>query len=213
MISVEKKVSKWPDVQLGEAVEFLDHLRKPVTKSDRKEGPYPYYGANGQQGMIDGYIFDEPLVLLAEDGGNFDSQDKPVAYKIDGKTWVNNHAHVLRPKKMLDVDYLHRVLSFYNVMPYVNGATRLKLTKGNASRMPIPLPPLPVQKKIATILEKADQALRKRQEALRLTNQFLQSAFLDMFGDPVKNPKGWERTPLLEKVHMVGGGTPSKKQT
>ena len=209
MIAVKNNSTNWPIVELGKAVEFLDHLRKPVTKSDRKDGPYPYYGANGQQGTVDGYIFDEPLVLLAEDGGNFGSREKPVAYKITGKTWVNNHAHVLRPRKMTDIDYLRRVLSFYNVMPYVNGATRLKLTKGNASRMPIPLPSLAIQKKISAILEKADQACRKRQEALRLTDQFLQAAFIKMFGDPIKNPKGWKVTTFGKAMTNIRYGTGS----
>lgn len=83
------------DVSLGKAVEFLDSKRRPVKASDRVPGPYPYYGANGQQGTIDDYIFDEPLVLLAEDGGHFFEPQRGIAYKITGKTWVNNHAHVL----------------------------------------------------------------------------------------------------------------------
>ena len=82
-------------VLLGDVCEFLDHKRKPVTEGLRISGPYPYYGANGQQGWIDDFLFDEPLVLLAEDGGHFGSETKPIAYKIQGKTWVNNHAHVL----------------------------------------------------------------------------------------------------------------------
>lgn len=207
MSTLIKDKQGWSTVKLSEVVEFLDHLRKPVTKSDRKEGSYPYYGANGQQGRIDGYIFDEPLVLLAEDGGNFGSRQKPVAYKIEGKTWVNNHAHVLRPKQMIDVNYLHRVLSFYDVMSYVNGATRLKLTKGNASRMPMLLPPLPIQKKIAAILERADQTHRKCQQALLLTDQFLQAAFLKMFGDPVKNPKEWEVRKFGDFIDFVTSGS------
>src|ERR671912_484622 len=104
-------ISRWslngayPVKPLGELVEFLDSQRKPVTESDRKPGPYPYFGANGQQGTIDGFIFDEPLVLLAEDGGQFESPDRGIAYRISGKTWVNNHAHVLRPKPIVDLSY------------------------------------------------------------------------------------------------------------
>ena len=126
-------------VELREVCEFLDNQRIPVTDSDRKAGLYPYYGANGLQDWIDGYIFDEPLVLLAEDGGSFGSKTKPIAYKVTGKCWVNNHAHVLRPKSNCDVDYLHRILSFYDVTRFVNGTTREKLTKSQAERILVPV--------------------------------------------------------------------------
>ena len=83
--------------KLGEIVDFLDHKRRPVKESERIPGPYPYYGANGKQGTINNYIFDEPLVLLAEDGGHFDNPSRGIAYRVEGRSWVNNHAHVLRP--------------------------------------------------------------------------------------------------------------------
>ena len=190
----------WEIKLLGEVVEFLDHKRIPVKESDRlsRQGPYPYYGANGQVGWIDGYIFDEPLVLLAEDGGNFDSKDKPIAYKITGKSWVNNHAHALRPLSSCNIDYLHRVLSFYDVTKFITGSTRQKLRKADCEKFFIPLPPLPIQQQIAAILEKADAAREKRRQANRLTEQFLQSAFLEMFGNPATNPKGWEIVSLQE---------------
>jgi type I restriction enzyme S subunit len=100
----------FPVKPLGEVVDFLDSRRRPVRESDRQPGPFPYYGANGQQGTINSYIFDEPLVLLAEDGGYFDEPERCIAYRISGKSWVNNHAHVLRPRKGLDLDYLCRIL-------------------------------------------------------------------------------------------------------
>jgi type I restriction enzyme S subunit len=121
-------VSKWPLVSLGDVVEFLDHLRKPVTAGDRVSGPYPYYGANGQQGTIDSYIFDEPLLLLAEDGGHFDDPARGIAYKISGPSWVNNHAHVLRMTAALDLGYAYFALANMNVRQYVTGTTRAKLT-------------------------------------------------------------------------------------
>ena len=84
-------------VKLEEVCEILDSKRIPITSQDRKKGIYPYYGANGLQDYVDGYIFDDELVLLAEDGGYFGSKDKPIAYRVSGKCWVNNHAHVLKP--------------------------------------------------------------------------------------------------------------------
>lgn len=181
---------------LGKAVEFLDSKRRPVKSADRKPGPYPYFGANGQQGTIDGFIFDEPLVLLAEDGGHFFEPGRGIAYKIAGKTWVNNHAHVLRPKAGVDVDYLCLVLKHRDVTPHLTGSTRAKLTKAGASRIEIPLPPLAEQKRIAGILDAADALRAKRRESLAQLDTLLQSTFLDLFGDPVTNPMGWEQKPL-----------------
>jgi type I restriction enzyme S subunit len=97
MITREIAEATHPTKPLGEVAAFLDHKRRPVKQSERKEGPFPYYGANGLQGTIDSFIFDEPLILLAEDGGHFDNPDRGIAYEISGKTWVNNHAHVLKP--------------------------------------------------------------------------------------------------------------------
>ena len=91
---------------LEDCCEILDSQRIPITASEREKGVYPYYGANGVQDYVANYIFDDELVLLAEDGGNFGSNERPIAYRVSGKCWVNNHAHVLKPKEGLDVDYL-----------------------------------------------------------------------------------------------------------
>lgn len=195
-------------VELRQVCEFLDSQRVPVTESDREPGPYPYYGANGQQGWIDNYVFDEPLVLLAEDGGHFGSYTQPIAYKITGKSWVNNHAHVLRPKSNCDIDYLHRVLSFYDVTRWVSGTTRPKLTKGKAEEIPIPLPPLPEQKRIAAILDKADRLRRLRRYVLELGDTYLQSVFLEMFGDALAGKdKNAPLTPLEQVCTKITDGT------
>jgi type I restriction enzyme S subunit len=182
----------YPISKLGDAVEFLDNLRRPITEADRKAGPFPYYGANGQQGTIDKFIFDEPLVLLAEDGGHFGNPDRGIAYRVRGKTWVNNHAHVLRAKPHIDLDYLCRVLENYDVTPFVTGTTRGKLTKAGASEIPIPVPPLPEQRRIAAVLDKTDALRAKRYQALAHLDNLEQSIFVEMFGDPVTNPMGWE---------------------
>lgn len=197
---------KWPVVSLGDAVTFLDNLRKPIKASDRTEGEYLYYGANGVQGTINEFIFDEPLLLLAEDGGHFGNPDRDIAYIAKGKYWVNNHAHVLKPIMGLDLNFLYRVLQRYDVTPFIKGATRAKLTKGDAARIPIPLPPLAEQQRIAAILDKADAIRRKRQQAIQLADDFLRAVFLDMFGDPVTNPKGWEVCKYEDLVSLVTYG-------
>ena len=192
----------YPVTTLDKIVNFLDSKRRPVTESERKAGPYPYYGANGVQGTIDGYIFDEPLVLLAEDGGHFDDPERGIAYRISGKTWVNNHAHVLQPKPGLDLAFLCRVLENYDVKPFVTGTTRGKLTKAGASGILIPMPSLPEQRRIAAILDQADALRAKRREALAQLDSLTQSIFIEMFGDPVVNDRAW---PLVAVSDFVAG--------
>ncbi|MFM2028438.1 MAG: hypothetical protein RLZZ339_3155 [Cyanobacteriota bacterium] len=187
MIYPSEITKKWPHRPLSEVVDFLDSKRKPITQKDRVPGPYPYYGANGQQDSVADYIFDEPLVLLAEDGGHFGDADKTIAYQVEGKCWVNNHAHVLRPKKDVDIRYICRHLERYDVTPFITGSTRGKLTKTAANNIPIALPPLEEQRRIAAILDKADGVRRKRKEAIRLTEELLRSTFLEMFGDSERN--------------------------
>ena len=205
------KNTKWTIKTLGEVSVFLDHLRKPITKSDRIEGEYNYYGANGKQGTINDYIFDYPTILLAEDGGNFGNFDRTIAYKVDGKYWVNNHAHVIKPnEEIINFDFLLRVLEKYDVRPFINGATRQKLNKSDALLLEIPFPPLPEQQRIADILDKAEAINQKREQALALCDEFLRATFLNMFGDPVSNPKGWKVKKLSKFGEVITGSTPSR---
>jgi len=151
----------WRWVKLGGVCEFLDYLRIPVSEAERakrNDGKklselYPYYGANGQAGWIDDYLFNETLILLAEDGGAFGSANTSIAYKIEGKTWVNNHAHVLRPLEGIDLDFCLASISIRPDLAHiVTGNTRPKLNQALASNIPVPLPPLTEQKRIAAIL-------------------------------------------------------------
>lgn len=166
--------------KLGDVCEILDSKRIPITASDRKAGPYPYYGANGVQDYVDSYIFDDELVLLAEDGGNFGSKDKPIAYRVSGKCWVNNHAHVLKPKEGLDVDYLCYSLMFYDVTGLVNGATRQKLTQSDMRKMEIPLRPLDEQRKIADQLDKVSDLIAKRRAQLDKLDLLVKARFSEL---------------------------------
>ncbi|NUO83471.1 restriction endonuclease subunit S [candidate division KSB1 bacterium] len=206
MISRNSINGAYPIQCLGDVVEFLDSMRRPVTESERRAGPYPYYGANGQQGTIDDYIFDEPLVLLAEDGGHFQTPDRGIAYRISGKTWVNNHAHVLRPKACIDLAFLCRVLENYDVTPFVTGTTRGKLTKAGASEIVIPLPPLPEQRRIAEMLDRAEALRAKRRAALAQLDTLTQAIFLDMFGDPATNPKGFRVALFVDVCERIFKG-------
>ena len=135
-------------ILLEDCCEILDYMRIPITASSREKGIYPYYGANGIQDYVSSYIFDDDLVLLAEDGGSFGSKTKPIAYRVSGKCWVNNHAHVLKPKEGMDVDFLCYSLMFYNTEGLINGATRQKLTQSAMRKMKIPKLHIDIQQKI-----------------------------------------------------------------
>ena len=143
---------------LEDCCEILDSMRIPITAADRKEGPYPYYGANGIQDHVADYIFDDELVLLAEDGGNFGSKTRPIAYRVSGKCWVNNHAHVIIPKECCDLHYANAFFKILDMTPYVSGSTRLKLTQGKMKEIPVVLPSIGEQMKFAAIVEQSDKS-------------------------------------------------------
>lgn len=189
--------------KLENVCEILDSQRIPITEKDRKSGIYPYYGANGVQDYIDDFIFDDELVLLAEDGGNFGSKDKPIAYRVSGKCWVNNHAHVLKAKDIIDIDYLCYSLMFYNTNGLVNGATRQKLTQSAMRQMLIPLRKKDIQLKIVKKISLLFQLIEKRKQQLSKLDQLVKSKFIEMFGECKANPKNWKLL-NMEDVAVVG---------
>ena len=187
--------------------QILDSMRVPITASDREKGEYPYYGANGIQDYVADYIFDDELVLLAEDGGNFGSKERPIAYRVSGKCWVNNHAHVLKPKDGLDVDYLCYSLMFYKVDGMINGATRQKLTQVAMRKMQIPSRSMHEQKYIVDELNRIIRIKEQRQQELQLLDDLIKARFVEMFGDPVSNPLGWEKKMLKTVCVKLNDGT------
>ena len=152
----------WHQFRLEDCVEVLDSLRVPVNNDERQsriegkptEQLFPYYGATGQVGFIDDFLFDEELVALGEDGVPFLDPLKSKAYMLRGKTWVNNHAHVLRSLEGVAINkFVFYYLNQFDYQGYVNGGTRLKLTQANMRMIPVPLPPLAEQTRIAAKLD------------------------------------------------------------
>lgn len=180
--------SEWLKSKLEDVVEILDSMRVPVNNSERQariEGKseaelYPYYGATGEVGKIDGYLFDEELVALGEDGVPFFDHLKSKAYLLRGRTWVNNHAHVLKgwPSGFSNKLLLH-YLNQFDYHDYVNGGTRLKLTQANMRKIPVPLPPLAEQKVIAekldTLLAQVDNTKARLERIPEILKRFRQS--------------------------------------
>lgn len=167
--------NNWNVVPFTEAVDICDTLRKPINSSERasrikgKEQSelYPYYGATGQVGFIDDYITDGEYVLLGEDGAPFLDAFSNKAYIISGKTWVNNHAHVLRSKT--NNKFLCYYLNSFNYKGYVSGTTRLKLTQAEMKRIPVPAPPLSEQERIVSRIEELFSQLDAGVETLKKT--------------------------------------------
>lgn len=178
---------------IEDCCEILDSMRIPITASDREEGEYPYYGANGIQDYVADYIFDDELVLLAEDGGNFGSKERPIAYRVSGKCWVNNHAHVLKPKLGLNVDYLCYSLMFYNVDGMINGATRQKLTQAAMRKIQIPFRSKEEQEYIVEQLNHLIKIKERRQQEIQLLDNLVKARFVELFGYPDTNKKGWKK--------------------
>jgi len=165
---------EWKSKKLGEITECLDNLRKPLNSSEREKmkGDIPYYGANGVVDYVNDFIFNEKLILLAEDGGYFDEfSERPIAFRIEGKSWVNNHAHVLRVREGVDFDFLFYSLVHKDIRPFINGTTRTKLTKNDMLSIEVQIPNYEVQKKIATILNSIDKEIGLLERETELIKQ------------------------------------------
>ncbi|MBX7456656.1 restriction endonuclease subunit S [Qipengyuania sp. 1NDH17] len=138
----------WPRRELGDIATNLDRLRQPITKKDRQAGSIPYYGASGQVDSVRDHIFDEDLLLVSEDGANLLARTYPIAFSISGKSWVNNHAHVLRFEHMETQKFVEAYLNGISLEPYVSGMAQPKLNQKQLNLIPIPLPDLDEQRDI-----------------------------------------------------------------
>jgi type I restriction enzyme S subunit len=156
------RTSAWSDVALSDAVDFLDSQRRPVKVGDRAKmrGGIPYYGASGVVDHVDQYLFDEPLILLGEDGENILSRAVPLAFKITGKSWVNNHAHVLRPRPGFDIDFLTAYLESRDYSGLNSGTAQPKLNKQSCSAIRVVQPPIQDQRAIAAVLLDVDNLIK-----------------------------------------------------
>lgn len=143
-------------VPLRYATECLDGKRIPLNSEQRaqKQGEYPYWGANGVLDSVDEFLFDEPLVLLGEDGAPFFDKTKPVSFFVIGKIWVNNHMHVLRVRGEMDPRFVSYCLNAVDYGPWIEGSTRDKLTQEKMGSILLPKPPLNVQVELASYLDR-----------------------------------------------------------
>jgi type I restriction enzyme S subunit len=185
MIIERKSIPKdWDLISVEDCFDILDNQRKPLNESERNlmRGDIPYYGANGVVDYVNEFLFDDDLILIAEDGGYFDEfQTRPIAYKVKGKAWINNHAHVLKAKNGYYQDYLFYCLEHKNILIWLNGGTRAKLNKGDLEKLPIQIAPHPEQKAIAKVLSTADAAIHTTEKIIaqkELRNKWLMQQLL-----------------------------------
>tara|TARA_Y100000034_G_scaffold108513_2_gene138928 strand:+ start:1596 stop:2786 length:1191 start_codon:yes stop_codon:yes gene_type:complete len=191
----------WENATIEQTCDILDKLRKPITKSKRVAGPYPYYGATGVLDHVEGYLFNEPLVLVGEDGAKWGVGDK-TAFPIEGKTWVNNHAHVLRPKRNMLIDkWLLYYIEATDLSPFITGLTVPKLNQQKLKTISFPLPSLPEQKRIVAILDEAfagiDKAIGNTEKNLAFARELFESYLNTIF---TRKGEGWDSDELVNLV-------------
>ena len=130
----------WKYEKLGNISINLDNQRIPITSSERNAGEIPYYGASGIVDYVDKWIFDEELLLVSEDGANLKSRTYPIAFIISGKSWVNNHCHVLKFENHNLTKFVEYYINSINVEKYLSGSTQPKLNQGQLGEILIPVP-------------------------------------------------------------------------
>lgn len=198
---------------LSDITNNLDNLRKPLNAQERelirKYKTYPYCGANGVLEYVDEFIFDEKILCIAEDGGEWGYNQK-CTYIMNEPCWVNNHAHVLTAKDKVSLEYLSIYLNFIDLNKFITGTTRGKLTKSALEMIQIPLPSYTKQIEIVSLLQKVKDIIQKRESQITALDELTQSLFLEMFGDPRANDLNWEIGTINDLTESTQYGSSQK---
>lgn len=171
----------WKKKRFDEICENLDSRRKPITSSDRVVGVYPYYGASGIVDYVEDYIFDEDILLVSEDGANLLMRSTPIAFSVSGKVWVNNHAHVVRFKKMCLQKYIEILFSLIDISDSITGSAQPKLNQAKLNAMEFPIPDEDRLEKYLSFLEQVDKSKVAVQKALDEAQLLLDSLMQEYF--------------------------------
>ncbi|EAE8669354.1 restriction endonuclease subunit S [Listeria monocytogenes] len=172
---------EWEQRMLNEIANRYDNLRVPITASARSSGTTPYYGANGIQDYVEGFTHDGEFILVAEDGAN-DVKNYPVQY-VNGKIWVNNHAHVLQAKENKhDNKFLMNAIKILKIEPFLVGGGRAKLNSDVMMTLMVKFPCYEGQKKIGTFLQRLDNTITLHKNKINklssLKKTYLQNMFI-----------------------------------
>ena len=186
-------------LRLKNVAEILDQFRKPITADQRNQDAdvlYDYYGASGVIDKIDGYTIDDHVMLIGEDGANLRMRNLPLMYEVNGKAWINNHAHILKPKENILFQYLFLTLEGLDINPYITGSAQPKLNQENLKNIWLPVPPINVQQAIVDSLdreyEKVDMLIANVQaqiEKLKAYKQSIITEFVTTGLDPTVSMK------------------------
>lgn len=210
----------WSESKLEDVCEILDKFRVPLNSDERqvRKGNVPYWGANGIVDYIDEAIFDEPLLLMPEDGGPFgEARIKPICHKIDEPVWVNNHAHVLRVTGA-SREYVYQWFVNRDITDFLVGGTRAKLNQKALRTLPIFLPPLSEQHSIAEILSSVDESIQATQavieQAERVKRGLMEELLTGGLGSEAiergEVPEGWKKITLQSISEFITkGATPT----
>lgn len=186
-------------VRLGDITINLDKRRKPLNSSDREKMSikkiYPYCGANNIMDYVDEYLFNEEILCIAEDGGRW-GKNETCSYIMNEKCWVNNHAHVVKSKEILDIRYLKYWLNYKDLNSIITGAIVKKLTQKALNNIEIMLPTKERQIIIVDKLDKIQEIIDIRKGQIEGLEKLIQAQFVEMFGDLKKNDKKWKYTTI-----------------
>ena len=196
----------WEEKTLGKVCMNLDSMRVPITKSKRESGDIPYYGASGIVDHVADYIFNEDLLLVSEDGANLLARTYPIAFSISGKTWVNNHAHVLRFSEMTSQKFIEYYLNSISLDPYVSGMAQPKLNQKSLNSIAVPFPTIREQQRIVAILDEAfagiAAAVANTEKNLANARELFESYLNNVF---TQKGEGWVEKPLAELCNIKHG--------
>ncbi|MGL1047161.1 hypothetical protein XM79_c12512 [Vibrio vulnificus] len=211
-------INSWEIKHIGKVAKNLDSKRKPITQQDRISGSTPYYGASGIIDYVDGYIYDESLLCISEDGANLIARSYPIAFSIHGKTWVNNHAHVLKFKYSHTQTIVENYLNNISLEDYLTGMAQPKLNRAKLDIIPIPLPlDLKEQQKIAAFLSSMDDLIAtntKKLELLKFHKKGLMQKLFPVEGKSVPDLRfpeftgKWKKGELGQLSTILRGGSP-----
>lgn len=186
---------------------------KTISSKDLSEHGYPVYGANGIIGFHSEYNHEKPTILITCRGATCGTINVSVPF-----SYINGNAMALDDldENKAYINYISYYLKYRGLADVISGSAQPQITREGLQSVKIPLPPLEEQRRIASILDQADELRQKRQQAIEKLDQLLQATFIDMFGDPVSNPKGWDLGKLGDVIHSAKDGphvSPSYSET
>lgn len=171
----------WKTRTIEQICENLDYKRKPIASEKRVSGIYPYYGASGIVDYVESYIFDEPLLLISEDGANLLARSTPIAFSVDGKIWVNNHAHVLKFHDIASQKYVEALFSLIDISHLITGSAQPKLNQEKLNSFSIPWPPIHLQVQYNHELYRIDKLRFVFQQSLDEAQKLFDSLMQEYF--------------------------------